>query len=229
MIRQLAMGGLNFHTPKYKLSVQGYSERSCKHNRVDISVTEERQIILTKPEVDAKFSETNVDIHGYVDDIPFVVYIKHKDRQVPPELDPPSVKKCGVVAIDISGLPALFQEEREGRYIDVLRKFIEGSPEGKSWIYHPRTAKARNDAEAKMEQWLSEQKAYPSQQWIEPALDISFPRKQPKSNALGPPERKVQYYQCVMCKANWRGISPHCKKCDTHLFAKVVSGNEGET
>jgi hypothetical protein len=229
MIRQLAMGELKFRTPKYSISVEAYSERSHKSNRVSLPVTEERQLILTKPEVDAKFSKTNVDILGFVDSVPFLVYITHRDRQIPSEINPPNTEKCGVVAIDIGGLPTLFEKEREGRYIEVLRKFIEKSPEGKSWIYHPRAAKARKEAEAQMEQWLSRQKAYRPKPRTKPAVEISFPTSQPKSKAHMPAERKVQYYQCVMCNAHWRGISPHCNKCDTHMFTKVVNGITGET
>jgi hypothetical protein len=227
MIRQLAIGNLEFHTPKLTHSIERYSERSRKYKRVDLAVTEERQIILTKPEVDAKFSETHVDILGYVDEIPFVVYIVHNNRLVPPELDPPNTDKCGVVAIDIGCLPMHFEKEKGGRYIDVLRNFIKESPEGKSWIYHPRTKKIRKQANAKMEQWLSKQKVNPSMQWNEPPLDISLPRI--KSKMIKPRERKVHNYQCIICNAHWRGISPHCKNCDTHLYTRVVNGNAGET
>jgi len=229
MIRQLAIGNLEFHTPKLTLSIEGYSERSRKHKKVDLAVTDERQIILTKPEIDAKFSETNVDILGYVDEIPFVVYIVHKNRQVPPELDPPNTDKCGVVSIDIGCLPIHFEKEKEGRYIDVLRNFITESPEGKSWIYHPRTKKIRKQANAKMEQWLSKQKVNPSIQWNEPPLGISLPRKKPKSITTKLPERKVQGYQCMICNARWRDISPHCRNCNTHMCTRIVKGRAGET
>jgi hypothetical protein len=229
MIRQLAMSDLKFHTPKLTVSIEGYSERSYMCKRIDLAVTEERQITLTRPEVDAKFSETNVDILGYVDEIPFVVYIKHKDRLVPPELDPPCINKCGVVAIDIGGLPVHFEKEKGGRYIDVLRNFIEESPEGKSWVYHPRSSKIRKQAEASMELWLSEQQATPPIQWNESAMDISIPGQKQKSRISKPPERKVQNYRCIMCNAYWSDVSPHCEICDTHLFARVVNGNSSET
>jgi hypothetical protein len=229
MIRQLAMDELKFRTPEYSISIEAYSERSNKSNRVSLPVTEERQLIVTKPEVDAKFSETNVDILGYVDSVPFVVYVTYRDRQVPSVINPPNTEKCGVVAIDIGGLPTLFEKEREGRYIEVLRKFIEENTEGKSWIYHPRAAKARKEAKAQMEQWLSQQKAYHPKPRTKPAVDISFPMSRSKPEAFVPAKRKVQHYQCVMCNAYWKSISPHCKKCDTHLFAKVVNGVASET
>jgi hypothetical protein len=148
---------------------------------------------------------------------------------VPPEIDPPSTEKCGVVAIDINGLPALFEKEREGRYIEALRKFIGESLDGKLWIYHPRVAKARKQAGAQMEQWLSQQKAYRCKPRTKPDIDISFPTQQPTSKAHIPVERKVQYYRCVMCNAHWKGISPHCEKCDTYMFTKVVNEITGET
>jgi len=229
MIRQLAMDGLKFRTPKYTISLEAYSERSGQYNRVNLPVTEERPLILYNPEIDAKFSEANVDILGYVEDVPFVVYITYKDRLVPSEIDPPNIGKCGVVAIDISGVPTFFEKEREGRYIEALRKFIEESSEGKSWVYHPRAAKIRKEAEAQIERWLSQQKAYRPKARTKPTLDISFPTPQSQSQSPTPTEKKVQSYRCIMCGANWRGVSPHCKKCNTHLFSKVINGHPGET
>ena len=134
-----------------------------------------------------------------------------------------------MVAIDINELPALFEKEKEGRYIEALRKFIEESAEGKLWIYHPRAVIVRKQAQTQMKQWLSQQKAYRPKPRNKTGVDISVPTQQPKSKPHAPVERKVQNYRCIMCNANWRSISPHCKKCDTHLFAKVVSGITGET
>ncbi len=226
MIHQLVTGELKFHTPKLTLSLKGYSDQFCKRNGVDLTVTEKRQIVLTNPEIDAKFSGTSVDILGDVEGVPFAVYIKHKNRLVPHELDPPTISKCGVVAIDISGLHVHFEREKGGRYMDVLRKFIEEGSEGKSWIYHPRFSQVRMQADAKIKHWLSEQEVKPQKQWIAPPRDTSFPRKKTKSKTLKPLERKVQNYQCIMCNAHWRDISPHCKNCDSHLYAKIVNGNE---
>jgi hypothetical protein len=223
MIRQLAIDGLKFRTPKYVISVEAYSERSRQYHRVDLPVTEEHLLILVKPEIDGKFSQTNVDVLGYVDDIPFIVYITYKDRLVPPEIDPPDIKKCGVVALDISGLPTFFESEREGRYIETLRKFIEESSEGKSWVYHPRAAKVRMLAEAQMEQWLSQQKADRLKARTAPTSGNFLPAQQLKPKTPMPAEHIVENYHCVICGANWRGISPHCKNCNTHLFSKVIN------
>ncbi len=229
MMHQLAKGKLKFRIPKYSISVEATSERSYKHNRIEMLVTKERLLILTEPEVDVKFSGTNVDILGYIDNIPFAVYITHKDRLVPLEVDPPKIEKCGVVAINIGTLPTLFEKEREGRYIEVLRKFIEESAEGKRWIYHPRAAKVQKQAEARLKQWLSQQKAIRTTKRTKPNIDISFPTHQTKSEAHMPAEQKILNYRCIMCNASWRGISPRCKKCDTHLYAKVIDRITGET
>ena len=229
MMHQLAKGKLKFRNPKYSISVEATSERSYKHHRIEMLVAKERLLILTKSEIDVKFSGTNVDILGYIDEIPFAVYITHKDRLVPREVDPPKIEKCGVIAINIDPLRALFEKEREGYYIEVLRKFIEESTEGKRWIYHPRAAKVRKQAEVRLKQWLSQQKAVRTKKRTKPNIDISFTKHQIKSERHMPAEQKAQNYRCIMCNASWRGISPRCKKCDTHLFTKVIDGITGET
>jgi hypothetical protein len=194
MIHQLALEGLSLHAPKYTLFVQDYNEKYCEYHQEEICVTEASHIRLANPDINAKFSKVNVDILSYVEGIPFIVYIKYKGRPVPSEINPPNIHKCGVVAIDISGLTALFHEEKEGRYLDVLRKFIEDNTEGKSWIYHPRAIKVRKELEAKMEQWLYEQNSLSPPKSIKPVLDISSSKNLPKLNSLRSPELEAQNY-----------------------------------
>lgn len=227
MIRQLSMNGLKFRTPNYADSLEAHSELSGQYHRVNFAITEESSVVLCKPEIGAKFSKTVVDILGYVKNIPFVVYVTYKDRSVPAELDPPDCEICGVVAVDVSGLLAFFKKEREGRYVEVLREFIEEISEGKSWVYHPHAAMAREQAEIQMEQWLSQQKVYRSK--ATSTTGAFLQPQQSKPEAPVPPECKAENYRCIMCGAHWTGVSPHCKKCDTHLFTTVSNGFTGGT
>ncbi len=225
MIRQLSMNGLKFHTPRYTDSVEAYSKISHKSHRVDFVITEESLIVLNNPQIGAIFSEATVDVLGYVNEIPFVIYVIYKDRFVPKEINPPNVELCGVVAIDINNLQKSFSQEREGRYIEVLKDFIEQKTDGKSWIYHPRAVKARKLAETEMKEWLSSQKPPLYYQTTHSIMMTrsrrdSIPLKVAPHIPTKPIAQKVENYECIMCGANWTSISSQCKTCGTHLYTK---------
>jgi hypothetical protein len=224
MIRQLAMQGLSFRTPEYAGALEAYSEISLQSHRADFVVTEESVNVLSDLTIGASFSHTTVDILGYVGDVPLVVYITYEGREIPAEINPPETKRCGVVKVEIGSLLHAFKQEKEGRYVEVLRGFLEEATEGKSWVYHPREAQARNGARAKLEEWLSKQTCPPAHQPVfEPISRLVGSRNpRPKrSKPLSPPKRVSAHYECVMCHTRWSGISLKCPKCATHLFTRV--------
>jgi hypothetical protein len=232
MIRQLAMQGLSFRAPKYAGYLEAHSKISLQSHRADFVVTEESVIVLGDLEIGVSFSHTTVDILGYVNDVPLVIYITYEGREIPAEINPPETKRCGVVKIEIGGLLHAFKQEKEGRYIEVLRGFIEEETEGKSWVYHPREAQARNRAKAKLEEWLSKQKSPPVHQSVFDSvprlLESRSPRpKRPKP--LSPQKPVSAHYECLICQARWTGISPQCPKCETHLYAKVSKDVRDDT
>ncbi len=224
MIRQLSTHGLKFRTPGYVDFLEAYSEISRQYHRIEFVVTEGSFIVLSNPQIGVSFSRAVVDILGYVSDVPFIVYITYKDRTVPTELNPPQIRLCGIVEIGIDGLLKAFKQEKEGRYIEVLKAYMEEKIDGKLWVYHPRAARARKQAEAKMAEWLLQQKpsrAYRSEVRSmsgSNASSHSVPIEQ-KPSML--PERKVEHYECVKCGAHWSGTSQHCDICDTHLFTRL--------
>ncbi|MEY8216572.1 MAG: competence protein CoiA family protein [Colwellia sp.] len=222
MIRQLAINGLRFKTPKYVSYLEEGSDLSGLSNRVDFTITEESLIVLRTPGIGVNFSETVVDILGYVNDIPFIVYITYKDRIIPIDINPPNCERCGVVEVNVNGLLSLFKKEKEGNYIQVLRRFIEEGIEGKSWVYHPRTAIVKKQAELKMKQWLLQQKThYPKINDPSALPTIYLQPQEQKTYAFAPKEPKIENYQCVICKAHWTSASPYCEKCDTHLYTRI--------
>jgi hypothetical protein len=224
MIRQLAMQGLRFRAPKYAGYLDAYSEISLQSHRADFVVTEESAILLSDLKIGASFSHTTVDILGYVDDVPLVVYITYEGREIPADINPPEIKRCGVVKVEIGSLLHAFKQEKEGRYVEVLKGYIENETEGKSWVYHPREAQAQKEAKFKLEEWLSKQKPPPVHQ---PVFDpiprlVGSGSPQPKrSKPLSPPKPVAAHYECVMCHTRWSGISAKCPKCRTHLYARV--------
>jgi hypothetical protein len=220
MIRQLAMQGLSFRAPRYAGVLEAHSEISLQSHRADFVVTEESLIVLSDLEIGASFSHTTVDILGHVDDVPLVVYITYEGREIPADINPPEIKRCGVVKVEIGSLLHAFKQEKEGRYAEVLRGVLEEGTEGKAWVYHPREAQARDGAKAKLEEWLSKQKP-PAVFDPIPRLAGSRSSRSKKSKPLSPTKSVSSHYECVMCHSRWSGISAKCLKCATHLYARV--------
>lgn len=232
MVRQLAMQDLSFRTPRYAGYLEAHSKISLQSHRVDFVVTEESLILLNDLEIGASFSHTTVDILGYVDDVPLVVYITYEGREIPAEINPPETRRCGVVKVEIGSLLHAFKQEREGRYVEVLRGFIEEETEGKSWVYHPREAQVRNGAKAKLKEWVSKQKAPPVYQPVFdpiPRFVESRGSRPKKPKPLSPPKPVSAHYECVMCHARWSGISAKCQKCATHLYARISENGRDDT
>ncbi len=222
MIHQLATRKLKYLVPDYKIVVESWSDRSYKSKRIELTVAKKSLITIEKVKVDERFCGVSVDILGDVRGIPFAIYITHRNRKVPPNINPPDISKCGVVGINIDFLHSLFRSEKEGRYIDVLQKYIEEDIEGKQWIYHPRTLAVKKQAENNLQQWLSTQEALPSEK--RPRLDRNLPlsesgKRKGKQVSHKP---KIQSFRCVMCNATWKGISPQCQNCGTHLFSTIT-------
>ena len=218
MIRQLSVSGLKFRTPKFIGCIQNYSEISHRYKRIEFVITEESVVQLINPKAGEVFSGVEVDVLGYVSEIPFIVYVTYKGRGIPEELKHPKMNRSGVVEIALGSLAKAFTREREGRYIEVLKKHIEETLEGKSWVYHPRVEKARKQAEAKMSEWLLRQQLSRKKLFQAFTRGASSHADQETFETMASPKRAVQNYECVMCHTQWRGTSPHCEKCNTHLF-----------
>ena len=90
MIHQLATRELKYLVPDYKIVVKGRSARSYKNKRIELSVAEKRLLALDKVKIDERFCGVTVDILGYVEGIPFAIYVTHKNRKIPPDINPPN-------------------------------------------------------------------------------------------------------------------------------------------
>ena len=214
MIRQLFIHGLKLKTPRLECLLSEFSESSCERDNFSYVVTEESLLCLEDVRVGANFCGVTVDILGFVEGVPFVVFVTYKDRALPSELKIPSSTKCGVIEFNINAMSRLFKQEQSGHYKEVLRRYIENETEGKSWAYHPREQKLKEAAIAKHQSWLLQQEIAAKtnrhlfQQSIEPM----------KSNSSSSVKSNTRTFTCVMCKSTWTGTSMICRTCDTHLF-----------
>jgi rubrerythrin len=219
MIRQLSLDGLNFRTPRLIGRLPLSSAYPYASEVPGYVVTEESLLKLESVQVGAHFCGVTVDVLGLVQGIPFVVFVTYKERSVPIELISPSVKKSGVVEINLSAVAGLFRKVSKGRYVEALRRYIEEDIDGKGWIYHPREKELRDAAMQRHEEVVKRRK-----------LEIRVPTHRHRSRKLPPvstvrirennyiPPLSPQYYACVMCGGTWEGASRKCPNCDTHLY-----------
>lgn len=220
MIRQLSNGGLRFKTPRLAYSLPTVSDASHEFADFGYRVTDESVLKLVDVQVGVPFCGVTVDVLGYVQGVPFVVYVTYKDRKIPVELKEPSITKCGVVELNIDAVRALFKQAEKGQYQEVLRRFIEERMDGKAWVYHPRERRLREAALQKRRLWLERQKV------------DNLPETNPydagapgKSLVTGRPtengslhDQRVGKYKCIICRHEWEGSSRICEKCNTHLY-----------
>lgn len=206
MIRQLSTEGLKFRTPQFECSIPAYSDYSHASNDFSYTVTKESLLELSDVKVGTEFCEVTVDVLGFVQEVPLVVYITYKGRSVPPELINPSITKSGIVELNVNFLPNLFKKEANGQYKEILRKYVEEEVSGKAWIYHPREQKLRENAIARRQSWLLEQQKLHSN-------NFASSRK-----TFKPIRDEYGNYTCVMCKSSWSGSSKFCDNCKTHLY-----------
>jgi rubrerythrin len=221
MIRQLSSGGLKFRTPRWELSVQSFSEDSRQHKEMRYVVTKESTLNLHDVKIGEPFSNVTVDVLGFVENIPFVIYVTYKDRAVPAELKPPTTPLCGVVELNVNAVPALFKQAQNGQYIEALRRYIEDQTEGKSWVYHPREKVLREEALANLRRWHTAHKSVASHSALNKHSNSAIYASgfdQPEPNQDHAPESVIQSYKCIVCKNTWSGTSRICENCKTHLY-----------
>lgn len=224
MIRQLSTDGLTFRTPKFENLVQAVSDYSRQRRIIRYVVTKESTLRLNSVQVGAHFSNVTVDVLGYVENVPFVIYVTYQDRSVPTELKPPATALCGIVELNVNALPGLFKQEKSGQYIEVLRRYIEEQTDGKSWVFHPREIKQREAAMAELQRWQAEQRLLfngeLSHRHSSPTPSAPVSAKS-KLDQVKDSEPVVQNYTCVICKGTWTGSSRICRNCNTHLYTKL--------
>jgi len=216
MIRQLSKDGLKFRTPRLERSLPAFSDSTSESADFGYLVTEESTLELENVHVGAQFCGVSVDVLGFVQGVPFVLFVTYKGRVLPSSLENPSISKSGVIELDINQVHGLFRQERKGRYIDVLRKYMEEETNGKMWSYHPREERLREAAIEKRQSWLQETDAKARERIgsrvgsSEVGLDLLQ-------------EPRVEKCLCVMCQNEWEGKSRVCENCKTHLFTTVSS------
>lgn len=227
MLRQLAVEGIQFKTPDFNDSITAYSDVSDQWHVINFKVTSAKTLQLKDPRVGTIFSGAEVDIAGLVGSYPFVIYVTYSGREIPSSLRLPDTADCGVVEINLSGVAKRFRLEKDGRYVDALKSYIEQSIEGKSWIYHPRYAEKHAEAEAMMSVWLDQQKQLHPHQ--EDKCRNNERNQCPKYGINISLQQGPKKYVCLACSTHWVGLSSLCMRCHTHLHTKEDFSDAGAT
>ncbi len=227
MLRQLAVEGIQFKTPDFNDSITAYSDVSDQWHVVNFKVTSAKTLQLKDSRLGTVFSGAEVDVAGRVGSYPFVIYVTYSGREIPNSLRLPDTADCGVVEINLSGLARRFRLEKDGRFVDALKSYIEQSIEGKFWIYHPRYAEKHAEAEAMMSVWLEQQKQlFPHQK---DKSRNNERNKCPKDGINLSLQQGPKKYICFACSTRWVGLSSLCMRCHTHLHAKEDFSDAGAT
>lgn len=221
MIRQLAEKGLTLKTPGLKREIYAFSKFTQQSKTFVYHVAKESTLKLENINVGVSFSGVQVDILGLIKAVPFVLYVTYKGRSVPDELMHPCESMCGILELNVEGIPDLFKEAKQGKYIEALRHYIEDTFIGKKWIYHPREEKALEKVKYDKECWLTQQLHNRG-----PIIIKSRDTQVPQGSAYLLPEPKMKPievlpfrdYTCVICKNQWHSNSRVCEKCGTQIY-----------
>lgn len=207
MIRQLANDELTLLLPDYTDHIRKYCEVAKKYRTISFTITESSKVELVSVQVGASFSNVEVDLIGEVKQVPLVLYCTYPGRVIPETLYQPNEKKCGVLEINLGSLAAKFQQVKKGQYISELKYFLEQSVDGKHWIYHPKYAKAKHNAEKEFDNIPIDNKASAYRQSTVHSYQLSQASV-----------KVIKAYKCISCNNEWSGSSYICSNCNTHLF-----------
>lgn len=201
MARQMIGADLTLALPEYRERVSRYVEPLKGTRECHYVVTEEGAVRLEQIVAETRFADVIVDLKGQVGDFEFVVYFSHPGRSVPSTLAALEGVRAGVLEIDLRSLAGRFARmAKHGvTYAQLLSNFLSGDRDSKRWIYHPRHAQIRADAETR--------------------LLAAIQRELEEANRLIP-------YECLFCGTVWEGHAAGlnaCLSCRTHLGVRRLA------
>jgi len=223
---RIAEVGLTLALPDYRNRVTQYVEDLHQTRTLDYLVTEARSVELEHVEVETWFADVAVDVKGKVGDFDFVVYLVHPGRAVPTELESLDGAKAGVIAIDLQGMAGALARVKEagGTYSQALGEFLAKNIASKRWVYHPRNAMVRQQAQAELAQSIARE-VDEMRHRLSVGKAMTTESGRPMAATKHQAKRQVQC-ECLFCGTKWDGHDPglnNCPKCRTHLGTLIVS------
>lgn len=227
MARQIIGESIKISVPEYKDSAERFFsdiEESLVENFV---VTQQQDIEIQLIELEKEIYGVLVDIRGYVEDYPFVIYLTHPGRQTPPEIESFSDDSYGIIELSLARTRSLFLRRNESSetYLDRLRSFLEEDLEGKRWVAHPRYGRALERAEQRLESSRRQLLTLPSNERISRISESSGAKLKSAWSLPSYPTRRKVKYQCETCNSKWIGVEgglSACPRCRTHLHRRIL-------
>ena len=129
MAKQLFTSGISINLPTYMLRMNNIGFSSL------LKIFNASSVVLERVEVEAYFDHQFVDVIGYVNNIPLLIYFEHTEKRVDvTESNFINYKdSVRIIKIDIS---SFYLESMQAR--QELADLLFNSLNGKQWIYHPR-------------------------------------------------------------------------------------------
>lgn len=233
MARQIVEESLEFEMPEYASKVEKSVSGTLKKIEIPFTVTKAQSIRVTKMEIEKLFQNVPVDVCGYVEGTPFVIYFVHPGRNIPPELKIPDDSTCGIVSVSLEKLGQMFLNARKDNvtYKEILHDFLTNDPDSKTWVFHPRYKRYEAEALRKLESLEAQQlKLYPNlkKRTRPPSTANYFEEPELILPATHQPKKRANF-ECIICHIEWQDWEPGtstCPKCGSHLY-KVLKGYVG--
>ncbi|NQY83840.1 MAG: competence protein CoiA [Alcanivorax sp.] len=232
MARQVIGESIKLEVPKYEDSVSMHLDGMTQPIVEKFLVAKRRTIEIEDVEIERARQGVIVDVVGFVDGYPIILYLTHPGRDIPPELESLEDVACGIIEISLEKAYPLFLEDAEQKssYLDRLRSFLEKNIESKRWVSHPRYKRARVDAEKRLEgrrqELMLAQRRRQPKEGVNP--DGIVVPKDIHETAMKREECTKQYI-CVMCNTEWVGTESAesaCPVCKTHFFRRPVRDDD---
>lgn len=212
MARQIVGSALTISVPAFTGHVGARLPTGRSISR-SFLVTESSVVTITDPEVEAPFMGVPVDVAGEVGGYRFVVYLTHPGRDIPSSLATPDDPRCGIIAVSLDSVAALFNEAcaENSTFETKLTKYLAKDLASKRWIYHPRYDSCKDKAQRQLGRELAQY--IEGENYKTEAHQVSATQEHTNTGAA--------IFECAMCHTVWEGESNSasaCPKCKTHLF-----------
>jgi hypothetical protein len=213
MARQVLGAEANLRVPGLGYVARGF-DRHGQQILVHRDVALERVVTLNAIQVEVAFHGAEVDFLGTVSGTELALYLTHPGR-VSPELRMEG-SVAGVLTLALDELPARFGAERrkELPYRELLRQFLLDDVRSKRWLYHPRFASTRDEAESALKAMGGNVTRIRELDQVPTQLSVTHQV----------PAARPEAFLCVVCGSQWRASdsADNCPKCKTHLYSKAI-------
>lgn len=234
MARQVIGQVIKMEVPRYEGSLWEVLDDRDKRRVERFLVAKGGTIKVESIQLEKQRFGAVVDVTGFVDGYPIIVYLTHPGRDVPFELELLENETCGVIELSLEKTYLLFTEntKRATSYLERLRLFLEEDIESKRWVFHPRYSRARTSAKERLRRRQELMMEAKSQGRLGQRHDFdSFTKaKEMVHDETDLGGRRMQQYECVICNTTWVGPESAecvCPKCKTHVYRRTIRRKDG--